>query len=163
MYDRYDFSHGDFGQRRAVHSTWLGLLTEAGFPGLLILISLLGVGFAACRRVRRLASQRSDLEALGAYASAIEASLIVFVIGGSFLSAQYTEMTFHVLALTMVLNRVARERAAIAPDANAVRTSPSATQVTSTMPKVAPVLHRIVRFARVPQAGRSIRERHLRG
>ena len=83
QYDRYDFSGGEYMRRRSVHSTWLGILCEAGVPGLLLEIWLIGYAFLICWRTRRLAKHRPEFANIGIYASAIEAALIAFCVGGT--------------------------------------------------------------------------------
>ena len=102
-YDQYDYSDGEFGRGRAVHSTWFGVLAEYGyvgsaFFGLTFLLALTGA-----RRVRRAAARRDVSPELGVYATALESSLLVFCVGGTFLSAQYTEMLWHFFGLSLAL------------------------------------------------------------
>ena len=54
-YDRYDTSNGEFGTGRSVHSVWFGLLAELGYPGLLLFVAQLLLGFRAASRARRAA------------------------------------------------------------------------------------------------------------
>lgn len=112
-YNRYDDSEGTYGTNRAVHSAWFGVLAELGVPGLLLFITIVLSSFLACRRVR-LQARRGQIPApLGAYAIALESSLIAFIVGGSFVSFQYCEMLWHFFALTTALERVAVAEAAV--------------------------------------------------
>jgi putative inorganic carbon (HCO3(-)) transporter len=106
-YDTYDWSQGEQGRRRAVHSAWFGVLAEAGYPGLLIYVAIVVSSFFACRRVRKSAARGEVPDELGAYARALETGLVAFIIGGSFVSFQYCEMLWHYFGLTMALERVA--------------------------------------------------------
>lgn len=106
-YNEYDTSSGEFGVNRAVHSTWFGVLAEAGIPGLLLYISIVLSSVLACRRVRKRAAQGFLPKELGAYAIALESGLVAFIVGGSFVSFQYCEMLWHYFGLTMALERVA--------------------------------------------------------
>jgi len=106
-YNTYDFSEGRYELNRAVHSAWFGVLGELGYPGLLLFIAIIISSLLTCRRIR-LAAKRGDISGpLGAYAIAIESSLIAFMVGGSFVSFQYCEMLWHFFALSIALDRVA--------------------------------------------------------
>jgi probable O-glycosylation ligase (exosortase A-associated) len=106
-YNAYDFSGGRFAHDRAVHSAWFGVLGELGYTGLLLFLAILISSLLACRRVR-LAAKRGEIPGpLGPYAIALESSLLAFMIGGSFVSFQYSEMLWHYFALTIALERVA--------------------------------------------------------
>src|SRR5262249_32886438 len=97
VYDQYDDSARRFGTSRAVHSTWLGVLSETGYPGLLLFLIILGKAFIACRRAHRLAARYPGLQNLGIYAPAVESALLVFTVGATFVSMQYCEMLWHLL------------------------------------------------------------------
>jgi probable O-glycosylation ligase (exosortase A-associated) len=122
-YDEYDSSQGEFGPKRAVHSTWFGVLSEAGVPGLSIYVAIVLSSWLACRRVRKRAAAGVLPAELGAYAIALESGLVAFIVGGSFVSFQYSEMLWHYFGLTMALERVAVRAEA---EARAKRETPQA-------------------------------------
>ena len=106
-YNDYDWSQGEFGVNRAVHSAWFGVLAELGYPGLLLFGAIVFSSLRACRRVRQ-AARRGELPGdMGPYAVALESSLVAFIIGGSFVSFHYSEMLWHYFGLTIALERVA--------------------------------------------------------
>lgn len=110
-YNQYDFSGGVHGENRAVHSAWLGVLAEAGYPGVLLYVGIVLAALLSCGRVRR-AARRGEVPAeLGAYAVALETGMVAFIVGGSFVSFQYSEMLWHYFGLTMALERVAARAA----------------------------------------------------
>jgi O-antigen ligase len=106
-YNRYDSSDGLFGRDRAVHSSWFGILSEVGYPGMALFVLIIFSSLMACRKVR-LAARRGEIpDTFGRYAIGFEASLASFVVGGTFVSFHYSEMLWHFFALTMALERVA--------------------------------------------------------
>lgn len=116
-YNAYDFSGGQYALNRSVHSAWFGVLGELGYPGLLLFVAITVSSLLTCRRVR-LAAQRGEIPGpLGPYAIGLESSLVAFMVGGSFVSFQYSEMLWHFFALSIALERVAVAEAA----ANRVR------------------------------------------
>ena len=117
-YDRYDVSKGQYGENRSVHSSWLGMLSELGYPGLMVFIMSIAMAFLACRRTRRLAAALPDGRDLLYYSLALECSLVAFMVGGSFVSFQYNEMIWHVLGITMALDGIVKGRLAQVSSAN---------------------------------------------
>ena len=112
VYNDYDFSGGEYDYNRAVHSAWFGVLGELGYPGLLLFVAIVMSSWLSCRRVR-LQARRGEIPGpLGPYAIAVESSLIAFMVGGSFVSFQYSEMLWHYFALSIALDRVAVAEAA---------------------------------------------------
>jgi len=107
-YSKYDKTLYEYGQDRSVHSTWFGILSELGYPGLiLLLLSLIGV-FLACRRVRRMARDHVELRVLGDYAAALETSFAAFAVAGSFIIFQYVEMLWHFVGFSIALLAIAQ-------------------------------------------------------
>ena len=106
-YDEYDRSLGEYGSMRAVHSVWFGVLAESGWPGLLLYIGIVISSWFACVRVRRSAERGVVPKEIGAYATALESGLVAFIVGGTFVSFQYSEMLWHYFGLTIALERVA--------------------------------------------------------
>jgi probable O-glycosylation ligase (exosortase A-associated) len=106
-YNLYDPSAGEFGPNRAVHSTWLGLLSELGYPGLILFVLLLGLAFTACHRARS-AVRLGAPGSLNHYALALEVGLIAFSVGGTFVSVQYGEFVWHFFGLSAALFSIAQ-------------------------------------------------------
>jgi len=111
-YDNYDDLNGIYGRNRSVHNSWLGLASELGIPGLLIFLVLYISGLVTCQRIRRLGKSNERIAELVPYATAVQTSLIAFAIGGTFVIFQYTEMLWHFIGLTIVLQRLALNFAA---------------------------------------------------
>jgi O-antigen ligase len=106
-YDAYDFSNGEYGRGRSVHSSFFGFLAEAGYVGFALFLLILILAFRSCSHVRKHAALGHLPGALGHGAIALEASLTVFVVGGLFLPFQYNEMLWHFIGLTIVLQQLA--------------------------------------------------------
>jgi probable O-glycosylation ligase (exosortase A-associated) len=114
-YDAYDPTEGEFGTRRACHSSWFGVLADLGVPGLALFVAIFVSAFKTCRRVLALARAHPESEALaemGRYASALRYSLVAFIVGGTFVSMQYNEMIWHLLSLSIALEAIARRTVA---------------------------------------------------
>jgi probable O-glycosylation ligase (exosortase A-associated) len=104
VYNEYDFSHGRYGKNRECHSSYLQILAEQGYVGIFLFMGTLLSAFRNCSRVRRGATNEF---VKGAFA--LEASLVSFLIGGAFLSFASVEMLWHILGLTIALERIATQ------------------------------------------------------
>ena len=138
VYDRYDFSNGAYGHNRSVHSSWFGVLAELGYPGLMLLGAMILNAYFTSRRAQRLAKKHAELKDLAAFAGGIEAALVAFAVGGSFVIMQYTELLWHLLALSIVVGRLVDQRVkslAVAPQPAAIV---SPTLVAAGLPRLAP-------------------------
>ena len=109
-YESYNYS-GEFGGQRSAHSVWFGVLGDLGYVGLVLLVANLTFAFWSCWRVHRIARKRPPLRHLRIYANAIISALVVFCTAGTFLSAQYNEMTWHLVALSTALRLIAHSEA----------------------------------------------------
>jgi len=110
MYDSYDPTVGEHGQMRNIHSSWFGLLSEVGYPGLCLFLMLIATTVFTARRARRMAKLRPDVGNLAIYATLFEAQILTFAIGGTFITLQYKEFIWHVFALSMAANRILQDR-----------------------------------------------------
>jgi putative inorganic carbon (hco3(-)) transporter len=111
-YYRYDFLEGRYGKSRAVHSSFFGVLGELGYLGAALFGAVLFSALRSCARVRKLSYREPEMLNFEKYAVALQTSLITFIVGGIFISFQYNEMFWHIIGLTIVLERLARQRRA---------------------------------------------------
>lgn len=108
-YDNYDFLRGLYGKRRAVHSSWFGVLAELGYVGFTLYGAVLFVSLRNCYIVHKLTTQFAHVATFRLYEVALEASLVVWLVGGSFHIYQYNEFAWHYLALTFILKRITED------------------------------------------------------
>lgn len=105
-YDNYDFSDGWYGRGRAAHSSYFGALADLGYPGALLFgLNLFG-SFYSLHRVRRLTRHRTDLLHFQQSAAALEASLVAACVGIAFLSYHYSEILWHFISLSIILENI---------------------------------------------------------
>lgn len=119
-FNEFDYSNGEYGENRSVHSIWFGVLAELGFTGLVLFVALMGTSLWTTRRVRLLVKQGNAPPELAQFAFAVEAGIIIFCIGGTFLPIQYNEMAWHFVGLSIALHRLAAlplqaEESAVSP------------------------------------------------
>jgi putative inorganic carbon (hco3(-)) transporter len=118
-YDDYDETDGQYGRGRAVHSTWFGMLAEQGYVGLLMLITIIAVAFAASGRARRVTRKRPDLIQTFTFAGAMQAALVTAAVGGTFLSYHYVEILWHFIGLSFAIRLIAERAVAVETPAGA--------------------------------------------
>jgi len=119
FYPQYDPSQGAYGINRAVHSMWFGLVAELGYLGLAWYLLVVGMGLVTTRRIRRRAKAGDEqAAAILPYATAVETAIVAAMVGGSFVNFQYVEMFWHMIALTIAMNRmlVAKTAVVTAPE-----------------------------------------------
>jgi probable O-glycosylation ligase (exosortase A-associated) len=105
-YNAYDFSKGKYGGERSVHSSFFAVLAEAGYIGFALYAAILVGAFRSCYHLKKHAVMGSIPVELAYGAAALEASLAAFVVGGSFVPFQYSEMLWHFIGITIVLQRL---------------------------------------------------------
>jgi len=107
-YPRYDTTGGLWGDDRAVHSAWFGVLAEMGYPGLVLFVSLIIASLISCSRMRARgrALPPAEAAAMRTYATALQTSFIVYCVGVTFLNGQYNEMYWHFVGLSIALEAI---------------------------------------------------------
>jgi putative inorganic carbon (HCO3(-)) transporter len=105
-YDAYDFSQGQYGRQRAVHSAYFGVLAELGYLGTALFGLVFICAFYSCHRVRQLVRADATLLEGEKYVAALEAGLIVFLVGSLFITFQYIEIFWHYIGLTLALEKI---------------------------------------------------------
>ena len=97
--------------QRAIHSIYFRVVSEQGFPGLLLFLALLFVSWRNCSRVRK--KTRDSPEQKWAYdlASMLQVTLLAFMAAGAFLPMPYFDLTFQLIALCALLELHVRQTA----------------------------------------------------
>src|SRR5262249_41120504 len=103
------------GEFRNVHSLWFGLVSELGYPGLFLYIAILFTSLWACWRVSGAAKKDPSMADLRHYSHALSTALLVHCVGSTFLSAQYSEMPWHIFGVAFALQAIAATERASAP------------------------------------------------
>lgn len=108
---------------RTIHSQYLQIAADSGIPAMVSYLALIGVTFWSLRRTRHKCMvmlnghrrgepqsvQQQRAGTVLTVAIGIEASLIIFVIGGAFLSLEMFELPWILIALAGVMPAVAYE------------------------------------------------------
>lgn len=93
------YSYGADIVGRTIHSQFLQILADAGYVGFTLYLVTLATFFLGIRRVRRTLRGRGDPASrrLVGMANGLEASMIVFTVGGLFLSLEVFELPYLIL------------------------------------------------------------------
>jgi probable O-glycosylation ligase (exosortase A-associated) len=89
------------GYMRTIHSQYLQTAADSGLVGLGLYLTALGSVWLNARRARRAAARRDDPESrcVHAIASGVETSMVVFCVGGVFLSLENFELPYLLLLI----------------------------------------------------------------
>ena len=94
------------------HNTWLQVLAEAGYVGLLAYVALFLAAWGTMFSTERLA-RRHRIRWAGDAARFLEASTLAFMVGGTFLNRAHFDLLYHVLILSFCLKRITLQEIAI--------------------------------------------------
>jgi len=89
--------------QRAIHSIYFRVLSEQGFPGLVMFLGLLFASWRNCSRVRRETRDSPEQKWAFDLASMLQASLAAFMAAGAFLPMTYFDLTYQLMALSALL------------------------------------------------------------
>ena len=87
------------------HNTWLQVLAEAGYVGLLAYLALFMATWGTLLSTERLA-RRHDIRWAGDAAKFLEASTLAFMVGGTFLNRAHFDLLYHVVILSFCAKRI---------------------------------------------------------
>jgi len=105
-YLNFDTSHTS---ERSVHSAWFAVLSERGFIGLILFVTIYLYCLSSCARVRKKCRGRPELKSILIYSNSIEMSLIAAAVGITFLSFHNQEILWHYFALATVPNQILKD------------------------------------------------------
>ncbi|MDD7909217.1 O-antigen ligase family protein [Pseudovibrio exalbescens] len=131
------------GMAKAVHSTWLGVLGETGFPGLIAFVTMVVLMVLTNRESSRILDAHNAPASTRATALALIGGITGFCISGTFLTQGFTWPIYILLSLTVALSRYAKELEPPAiqgasPDASQVEDSPFAHRLRARSPRSRP-------------------------
>jgi probable O-glycosylation ligase (exosortase A-associated) len=104
------FSHqyGADLEGRVIHSQYIQILADCGYPGLVLYLILLTATWFALRRTRKAVASRDDPEALRirSMVSGIECGLFIFCIAAVFLSVELFELPYLMMLMACQLSAI---------------------------------------------------------
>lgn len=114
VFDRYDFSGGEFGTGRAVHSSHFQALAEMGYLGALVWVGMFCGGFYYSAKIRAFGDTPGlapeEARFYTTTGNALIVSMITFIVGGAFIAALGNDITWYTFAAVAATDRVMRAR-----------------------------------------------------
>src|SRR5262249_11769842 len=107
IYARYSPS-GDMGRGRAVHNSYLQVLSDHGFVGLILFALIFVLAICNCRWVKKTCSGIDELYWLAYLAGMLEISLLGFAVGAVALSMAYYDVFIVLIAVSSLLREHVR-------------------------------------------------------
>jgi len=92
------------------HNTWLELAAEAGLPVLGLFILVLAAAFSGLRRGLHVPRDDREGRELAAWSEGLRSGLVGFLVAGTFISAQYEKWLWLTVFVSIVVERLARQR-----------------------------------------------------
>jgi len=141
-FDTYRSYYPEFLQRWpgkvwTCHSTWLTIFGEHGFAGAIIWLSLLGTSLMSLRRIRLYARMHSEKAHLKVFVETLQASLVTYLVVGTFLDAAYFDLFYYLIAFVVIQKSLlvravsGEEEWRMGPDVAAVLNAPKANRVSA--------------------------------
>lgn len=96
------------GFNKAVHSTWLGVLAETGWPGLIAFVSMVVITIRLAIRTSRILRQADAPVPVQVSAFALVSGLAAFCTSGTFLTQGFTWPFYILLAITSAVSNYAK-------------------------------------------------------
>ena len=100
-------------QARAVHSIWLEVLGENGFPAFFVWTALMLVGLANCRFIIRRTNDIPELRWANDLGHMSIVAILGYAVGGSFLSLPYWDFYYTLLVLIACVRRITVQELAL--------------------------------------------------
>lgn len=101
-------------KQRAIHSIYFRVLSEHGFPGLILFLGLLAASWRSCSRIRKQTREVPDQKWVFDLASMLQVALLAYAATGAFLPMTYFDLTYQLMALCglleIYLRQIAEER-----------------------------------------------------
>jgi probable O-glycosylation ligase (exosortase A-associated) len=101
--DPYDF--------HAAHSIYFEMLGEHGFLGLTLFLGLLFSTLSTLQGLQRQFGPRSPSRWINDYAAMLQIGLVGYMTSGAFLGRAYFDLSYHLIAATIILKVLARKEA----------------------------------------------------
>lgn len=92
---------------RAAHSIWLEMLSDQGFPGLILFLGFFLSAALDTRWLIRHTRRRPDLAWANHLGRMLQASMVAFAVGGTFASLEFYDFFYALVVITAATRRVA--------------------------------------------------------
>jgi probable O-glycosylation ligase (exosortase A-associated) len=108
-------------EHQSAHSVFFSVLADHGWVGLALFALILVVTILRAGRLSRLSAGPPETAWIGDLGRSIQLSLIVYAIGGAFLSMAYFDLPWHLIALIAICLQIERDGRSVAAPAGTGR------------------------------------------
>jgi probable O-glycosylation ligase (exosortase A-associated) len=77
------------------HSVYFGVLSDHGFPGLFVFLSMIGLSLSSLWYIKHAVRGRTDLHWLTNYCDMLQVSFLGFLVNGAFVNMEYFDLIYH--------------------------------------------------------------------
>jgi O-antigen ligase len=91
------------------HNSYIQIWAESGSIALAIYFVLLGASFVTLWGIRKRARERYYTSWILNYTTMFQASMMAFIVGGTFLNRAHFDLVYHFIALIMVFGKLAMD------------------------------------------------------
>lgn len=102
----------DTKRAHAAHSIYFQVLGDHGFLGLFLFLLILAGAWLNTFHVMRHTQRKPDLKWAGDMAYAVQLSLVAYCVSGAALSMAYFDLSYGLIAVTIILRRIVNQRLA---------------------------------------------------
>lgn len=99
-------------QRRVAHNSYIQVAAESGLPAFFIFMTLIAYTVYRLRALRRRVRGEPGTEWVVNYSRALEVSIYGYMMGAMFLNRAHFDLYYHVVAMSIALDVLAREQLA---------------------------------------------------
>jgi putative inorganic carbon (HCO3(-)) transporter len=97
------------------HSIYFGVLADHGWPGLILFVSILALGWRTANWTVKNAKPFGDLDWLIGLNKMVQVSLVAYCTAGAFLSLSYFDLPWHLIAIVVLGKEITNQRLNQAP------------------------------------------------
>ena len=101
------------------HSSYFEMLSEHGWPGLVLFLLIGVLSWSKCSRIRKVTKKRPEMKRANTLASMLQVSMAGYATSGAFLGLAYFDFVYLIVVMIVVLDIVVRQEMAAAAAAPA--------------------------------------------
>jgi putative inorganic carbon (hco3(-)) transporter len=124
----------EYLRAQSAHSIWFQEMADQGFPGLILFAGIIISCYMTTFGLKYKARGRPEAQWLVNYCQMIEASLMGYIVSGSFLSQSYWDLFYHLISFVILLKAVAIQEGVLTAPARESVSQPYWVPIPSRLP-----------------------------
>ena len=114
LYDSYDYSNGQYGLSRTVHSSHFEVLSEVGYLGTIVWFLLFGISVFKCFKIRNAVKKQGLNKMHNIFSfhtsNMLIVTIFVFFLGGSFYALAYNPLLWLAFGMVVMLENMQKKK-----------------------------------------------------